>query len=79
VASEHRHNSPLRGAKVIPRPTAGDPRYGRVHEEYAGRQGRVHEVVTIDGKDLVKVGFDDKKVVYYLLADLEFEASGPTT
>jgi hypothetical protein len=31
--------------------------------------------VTIDGRELAKVGFDDRKIVYYLLDDLELDAS----
>ena len=36
--------------------------------------GHIHEVVTIGGKQLAKVGFDDRKIVYYLLEDLELDA-----
>ncbi|HET9029161.1 MAG TPA: hypothetical protein VFN49_03220 [Candidatus Aquilonibacter sp.] len=43
--------------------------------EYAGRVGHVHEVVEIDGRQLAKVGFDDRKIVYYLLEDLELDAN----
>lgn len=71
--STHRHQTPLRGVKATPHPKPGDPNYSAVNYEYAGRQGHVHEVVTIDGKELAKVGFDDKKIVYYLLEDLELD------
>ncbi len=71
--SVHRHQSPLRGTKAIPRPQAGNPEYSAVNYDYAGRVGHVHEVVTIDGRQLVKVGFDDRKIVYYLLEDLELD------
>jgi hypothetical protein len=63
----------LRGTKAIPRPQAGNPEYSAVNYDYAGRVGHVHEVVTIDGRQLVKVGFDDRKIVYYLLEDLELD------
>ena len=69
----HRHQTPLRGVKAIPHPRAGDPRYSEVNYAYAGKVGHVHEVVTIDGKQLAKVGFDDRKIVYYLLDDLELD------
>jgi hypothetical protein len=35
----------------------------------------VHEVVEIGGRSLVKVGFDDRKIVYYFLDDLELDES----
>ena len=73
--STHRHTTPLRGTKVTPRPTPGDPHYAAINFEYAGRPGHVHEVVTIGGRELAKVGFDDRKIVYYLLADLEVDES----
>jgi hypothetical protein len=69
----HRHQTPLRGVKAIPRPRAGDPAYTEVNYRYAGRTGHVHEVVTIGGRRLAKVGFDDRKIVYYLLDDLELD------
>lgn len=59
--------------KAIPRPKPDDANYTAVNYEYAGRQGHIHEVVTIDGRELAKVGFDDKKIVYYLLDDLELD------
>jgi hypothetical protein len=31
--------------------------------------------VTIGGKQLAKVGFDDRKIVYYLLDDLELDSA----
>jgi hypothetical protein len=69
----HRHQTPLRGVKAIPRPAPGNPRYGEVNYRYAGQAGHIHEVVTIDGRELAKVGFDDRKIVYYLLEDLELD------
>ncbi|MGB6984354.1 MAG: hypothetical protein WBD74_00105 [Candidatus Aquilonibacter sp.] len=71
----HRHNTPLRGVKAIPRPKAGDPSYSEVNYAYAGREGHIHEVVEINGRELVKVGFDDRKIVYYYLEDLELDRS----
>ncbi len=38
---------------------------------YAGQEGHIHEVVEIGGRELAKVGFDDRKIVYYFLDDLE--------
>ena len=73
--SEHRHRTPLRGTKVTPRPQPDDPRYTAVNYRYAGVAGHIHEVVTIGGKQLAKVGFDDRKIVYYLLDDLELDAA----
>ena len=52
----HRHNTPLRGVKAIPRPKPGDSNYAAVNYEYAGKTGHIHEVVTMDGRDLAKVG-----------------------
>lgn len=71
--STHRHQTPLRGTKVTPHPKAGDPNYGPINYAYAGKPGHVHEVVTIAGRELAKVGFADKKIVYYLLADLSVD------
>jgi len=71
----HRHNTPLRGVKAIPRPKADDPGYSDVNYRYAGREGHIHEVVEIDGRSLAKVGFDDRKIVYYYLEDLELDNS----
>lgn len=71
----HRHNTPLRGVKATPRPRQGDPTYTEVHYRYAGKTGHIHEVVEIDGRELAKVGFDDRKIVYYLLEDLELDRS----
>ncbi|MDP9017509.1 MAG: hypothetical protein M3N19_04235 [Candidatus Eremiobacteraeota bacterium] len=73
--STHRHQTPLRGVKATPHPKPEDPNYSAVNYEYAGRVGHVHEVVTINGRELVKVGFDDKKIVYYLLDDLELDTT----
>ncbi|MFN2449837.1 MAG: hypothetical protein ABR508_08630 [Candidatus Baltobacteraceae bacterium] len=70
----HRHNTPLRGVKATPRPEAGDPNYTSVNFEYAGKTGHIHEVVNVRGRDLAKVGFDDRKIVYYYLDDLELDA-----
>ena len=75
--SDHRHNTPLRGTKVIPRPKPGNADYSDVNYRYAGVEGHIHEVVTIGGRELAKVGFDDRKIVYYLLDDLETEAQAP--
>jgi hypothetical protein len=72
----HRHRTPLRGVKATPRPKAGDPNYAAVNYEYAGRTGRVHEVVEIGGRSLAKIGFDDRKIVYYFLDDVELDESG---
>ncbi len=72
---DHRHQTPLRGAKAIPRPAPGQPDYTEVNYRYAGKVGHVHEVVTIGGKQLAKVGFEDRKIVYYLLDDLELDQS----
>jgi len=71
----HRHNTPLRGVKATPHPKAGDPNYTEVHYTYAGQQGHVHEVVEIDGKQLAKVGFKDRKIVYYFMEDIELDRS----
>jgi len=73
--SEHRHRTPLRGTKVTPRPQPDDPRYTAVNYRYAGQTGHIHEVVEIGGRELAKVGFDDRKIVYYLLDDLELDAA----
>ena len=71
--SEHRHQTPLRGVKAVPRPRLDDALYGPVNYAYAGKSGHIHEVVTIGGRRLAKVGFDDRKIVYYLLDDLELD------
>jgi hypothetical protein len=73
LAGMHRHQTPLRGVKATPRPKPGDPAYTPVNYEYAGRTGHVHEVVEIGGRSLAKVGFDDRKIVYYFLDDLELD------
>jgi hypothetical protein len=70
---EHRHRTPLRGLKVVPHPREGEPGYGAKNYEYAGREGRVHETVEIAGRTLVKVGFEDRKIVYYYLEDLRMD------
>ncbi len=69
----HRHKTPLRGVKAVPRPKPGDANYTDVNYKYAGKTGHVHEVVEIGGRELVKVGFDDRKIVYYFLDDLELD------
>jgi len=73
--SGHRHQTPLRGTKAIPRPPAGRTDYSDVNYRYAGLTGHIHEVVTIGGRELAKVGFDDRKIVYYLLDDLELDSA----
>jgi hypothetical protein len=73
----HRHQTPLRGVKAVPRPKPGNPDYAAVNYTYAGQEGHIHEVVTIAGRQLAKVGFDDRKIVYYLLDDLELDESAP--
>ncbi len=69
----HRHKTPLRGVKATPRPKPGDPGYTAVNYAYAGKTGHVHEVVEMGGRQLAKVGFDDRKIVYYFLEDLELD------
>ena len=69
----HRHSTPLRGVKAIPRPQPGNPNYTEVNYAYAGVEGSIHEVVEIGGTQLAKVGFKDRKIVYYLLDDLELD------
>ena len=69
----HRHNTPLRGVKATPRPKPDDPNYTAVNYRYAGKTGHIHEVATIGGRELAKVGFDDRKIVYYYLDDLELD------
>jgi len=71
----HRHNTPLRGVKATPRPKPGDPNYTAINYQYAGRAGHVHEVVEIGGRMLAKIGFDDRKIVYYFLDDVELDRS----
>jgi hypothetical protein len=71
----HRHNTPLRGVKATPHPKPGDSSYTAVHYDYAGKTGHIHEVVDIEGRELAKVGFDDRKIVYYLLEDLDLDRS----
>jgi len=74
---DHRHQTLLRGTKVTPRPAAENPDYTAVNYTYAGREGHIHEVVQIGGRELAKVGFDDRKIVYYFLDDLEREDAAP--
>lgn len=71
--SRHRHQTPLRGVTAVPHPKPGDARYSDVNYAYAGQTGHIHEVVEIGGKQLAKVGFDDRKIVYYYLDDLELD------
>jgi hypothetical protein len=73
VFAMHRHNTPLRGVKATPRPAPGNPDYTVVNYTYAGREGHIHEVVEMGGRKLAKVGFDDRKIVYYYLDDLELD------
>ncbi|GAC1446982.1 MAG: hypothetical protein PVSMB8_05130 [Vulcanimicrobiaceae bacterium] len=73
--SDHRHKTPLRGTKAIPRPRPDETNYTAVNYQYAGQVGHIHEVVDIGGRALAKVGFDDRKIVYYLLDDLELDES----
>jgi hypothetical protein len=73
LAAMHRHQTPLRGVKATPRPKPDDPNYTGVNYDYAGRVGHVHEVVEIGGRSLAKVGFEDRKIVYYFLDDLELD------
>ena len=61
--------------KAIPRPKPGDSHYTAINYAYAGREGHIHEVVEIDGRSLAKVGFNDRKIVYYFLDDLELDAA----
>jgi hypothetical protein len=75
LATMHRHRTPLRGVKATPRPKADDPNYTAINYDYAGRVGHVHEVVEIGGRSLAKVGFDDRRIVYYFLDDLELDES----
>jgi hypothetical protein len=69
----HRHQTPLRGVKAIPHPKPDDPNYTAVNYAYAQREGHIHEVVEIGGRQLAKVGFPDRKIVYYFLDDLELD------
>jgi hypothetical protein len=69
--SDHRHRTPLRGTEVVPRPRPDNPDYTAVNYRYAGQTGHIHEVVEIGGRELAKVGFDDRKIVYYFLEDLD--------
>ena len=79
LVPEHRHRTPLRGTLVIPRPAENDPDYTDINYRYAGKAGHIHEVVTIGGRELAKVGFDDKKIVYYRLVDLEIDDGAKKT
>ena len=75
--SEHQHRTPLRGTKAVPHPRPADPDYTAVNYRYAGQAGHIHEVVEIGGRELAKVGFDDRKIVYYFLTDLALEERAP--
>ena len=59
--STHRHQTPLRGAKAIPHPREGNAEYTPVNYAYAGKTGHIHEVVTIGGRELAKVGWAGSK------------------
>jgi hypothetical protein len=67
----------LRGTTVVPHPKPDDPNYTEVNYRYAGQEGHIHEVVEIGGRELAKVGFDDRKIVYYFLDDLEKKERAP--
>jgi hypothetical protein len=69
----HRHRTRLRGVKATPHPKPGDPNYTVINYLYAGRIGHIHEVLEIGDRPLAKVGFDDRKIVYYFLDDLELD------
>ena len=71
----HKHRTPLRGVKAIAHPKENDPQYSAVNYAYAERVGHIHEIVEIGGRQLAKVGFADRKIVYYLLDDLELDQS----
>lgn len=71
--STHRHQTPLRGVAAVPRPKPDDARYSEINYVYAGQTGHIHEVVEVGGQQLAKVGFDDRKIVYYYLDDLELD------
>ncbi|HUY11792.1 MAG TPA: hypothetical protein VMV73_05980 [Candidatus Dormibacteraeota bacterium] len=74
--AEHRHQTPLRGVKATPRDMPAEyAGYGAVNRRYIGVVGHIHEVVEIEQRQLVKVGFDDRKIVYYLLEDLDLDES----
>jgi hypothetical protein len=69
----HRHRTQLRGIKATPHPKPNDPNYTAINYAYAGRAGHIHEVLEIGSRPLAKVGFDDRKIVYYYLDDLELD------
>ena len=73
LAVMHKHRTALRGVKATPHPKPDDPNYTAINYAYAGRTGHVHEVVEIGGRSLAKIGFDDRKIVYYFLDDLELD------
>jgi hypothetical protein len=73
--ASHRHRTPLRGVRAIPHPKAADPNYSAINYLYAERAGHIHEIVEINGRQLAKIGFDDRKIVYYFLDDLELDES----
>ena len=70
---QHRHQTAYRGVKVTPRPAGDNPDYSAINYAYSGQVGSIHEVVSVGGRELAKVGFPDKKIVYYFLTDLEFD------
>lgn len=59
--------------RAIPRPKPDEPGYAAVNYRYAGQEGNIHEVVEAGGRELAKVGFKDRKIVYYYLDDLELD------
>jgi len=63
--SEHRHQTPLRGTKVTPRPAPDNHDYREVNYTYAGREGHIHEVVEIAGRRLA----DGRALVSVVLSD----------
>ena len=77
MSAPHRHQTPLRGTAAVPRPKPGNASYSDINYAYEGKTGHVHEVVEIGGRQLAKVGFDDRKIVYYFLDDLEREEAAP--
>ena len=73
LAAMHRHRHAAARRQSDAASQADDPNYTAVNYEYAGRTGHVHEVVEIGGRSLAKIGFDDRKIVYYFLDDLELD------
>lgn len=71
VEKNHRHASAMRGKKVVAHPAPDNEFYQPVNYTYANQTGNIHEVVEISGRQLAKIGYPDRKIVYYLLDDLE--------